>query len=115
MSANDARLRAKLTLRLVAPLTALFVMNSLDRVNASFASLQMNADLGLSPQMYGFGASIFFFGYILLQAPHAMSQRLLGMRRWVFLSMLVWGLIATAMAFIQTATHFYVLRFLLIV
>ena len=113
MTANDARLRAKLTLRLIAPLTVLFVMNSLDRVNASFAALQMNADLGMSPEMYGFGASIFFFGYILLQAPHAMSQRVVGVRRWLFFTMLAWGLIATSMAFIQNATQFYVLRFAL--
>ena len=32
----------------------------LDRVNISFAALQMNQDLGFSPQAYGFGAGIFF-------------------------------------------------------
>ena len=108
-----AGFQAKLTLRLVAPLTFLVVLNSLDRVNVSFAALSMNRDLGLSPQAYGFGVSIFFFGYVLLQMPHALSQRWLGARRWVFMTVLVWSVIAAAMAFINTAAAFYVLRFAL--
>jgi len=110
---DDSRLRGKITLRLVAPLALMFVMNSLDRVNVSFAALQMNAQLHFSPETYGLGASIFFFGYILLQAPHALSARWLGARVWIFLTMLVWGLLACAMAFVHDRTQFFVLRFLL--
>jgi ACS family tartrate transporter-like MFS transporter len=113
MSADERAIRRKLTLRLVAPLAVLFVINSLDRANVSFAALRMNADLNLSPAAYGLGASIFFAGYILFQAPHAFSQRLLGARLWICLTMLVWGAFATSLAFVQSRDQFYALRFLL--
>jgi ACS family tartrate transporter-like MFS transporter len=109
----DRGFLGKLSLRLIAPLTLLIVLNSLDRVNVSFAALRMNKDLGLSPEHYGFGISIFFLGYVLLQFPHALSQRLIGARAWIFTTILVWGAIATAMAFVSTAPAFYLLRFLL--
>jgi hypothetical protein len=41
----------------------------LDRVNVGFAALTMNADLGLTAEMYGFGAGIFFAGYFLFEVP----------------------------------------------
>ena len=109
----DPKLQWKLTAFLVAPITLLIVLNSLDRVNVSFASVRMNHDLGLSPQAYGFGVSIFFLGYVLLQFPSALSQARLGPRLWIFLLVLIWGLVATAMAFVSTPMQFYVLRFLL--
>ncbi|MFC3068879.1 MFS transporter [Phenylobacterium soli] len=113
LSRGEAQLRWKLTLRLVAPITLLIILNSLDRVNVSFAALRMNQELGLSPQAYGFGVSIFFLGYILLQFPHAMSQRRLGARRWIFLTAFAWGVVAASLAFIRDARAFYALRFLL--
>jgi hypothetical protein len=44
---------------------ALYVVNYLDRVNVGFAALTMNADLKFSPAAYGFGAGLFFAGYLL--------------------------------------------------
>src|SRR3569833_164750 len=109
----DSKVQWKLTAFLVAPITLLIVLNSLDRVNVSFASVRMNQDLHLSPAAYGCGVSIFFLGYVLLQFPSALSQAKLGPRLWIFTLVLVWGLVATAMAFVATPMQFYVLRFLL--
>jgi ACS family tartrate transporter-like MFS transporter len=106
-------IRNRISLRLVAPLTFLTFLNSLDRVNVSFAALQMNADLGLDPQTYGFGVGIFFFSYLLFQFPHTFVLRRIGPRRWLFAAVLFWGTVATCMAFIQNATQFHALRFLL--
>jgi ACS family tartrate transporter-like MFS transporter len=116
VSASDesgSRVRRKITVRLVAPLTFLTFLNSLDRVNVSFAALQMNADLGLDPKMYGFGVGIAFFSYILFQFPHTHVLRKIGARKWIFAAVLIWGIVATSMAFMQSATQFYALRFLL--
>jgi MFS transporter, ACS family, tartrate transporter len=108
-----AAIRNKLLLRLVAPLTFLTFLNSLDRVNVSFAALQMNAELGLTPERYGFGVGLFFVGYLAFQFPHTALLRRFGPRRWIFATVLAWGVIATAMATMQSAAQFYVFRVLL--
>jgi ACS family tartrate transporter-like MFS transporter len=113
MSDPATTIRNKLLLRLVAPLTFLTFLSSLDRVNVSFAALQMNAALGLSPERYGFGVGLFFVGYLGCQFPHTALLRRIGARRWISVSVAAWGAIATAMAFIQDAAQFYTLRVLL--
>jgi ACS family tartrate transporter-like MFS transporter len=106
-------LRRKLLVRLVAPLTFLTFLSSLDRVNVSFAALQMNSALGLSPERYGFGVGLFFSGYLLFQFPHTALLRRIGARRWILAAVLSWGAVATAMAGVQSAAQFYTLRVLL--
>lgn len=113
MQAAPVGLGAKIALRLIVPLIALFVFNSLDRGNVSLAALQMNAALGLSAEAYGFGVSIFFLGYIFLQYPHVRIQRWIGARKWILAAATIWGSVATLMAFIQNKESFYALRFLL--
>ena len=103
--ALDLQLRGKVTLHLVAPLTFLVFLNSLDRVNVSFAALKMNADLELDPKSYGFGVGVFFFAYLLFQFPHTFVLRKIGARRWIFGAVLFWGVVATTMAAIQNATE----------
>ena len=50
----------RVTRRLIPFMFALYIANFLDRVNVSFAALQMNRDLGFSSAAYGLGAGIFF-------------------------------------------------------
>lgn len=99
--------------RIVAPLTMLIVLSSLDRVNVSFAALHMNADLGLDPKAYGFGVGIFFVGYLLFQLPSAAVLKRIGARRWIAGSVIGWGMVAAAMSAIHTPLQFYLARFLL--
>jgi ACS family tartrate transporter-like MFS transporter len=103
----------KTKMRLLIPLLALLFLSTIDRANVSFAALQMNAALGLTPETYGFGVSIFFVGYILIQWPSLWLLQRIGMRRWVFACAGVWGLAATGLAFVQSANGFYALRLLL--
>lgn len=112
MIVNRSAIR-KIQARVIWPILILFLLNSLDRVNVSFAALQMNADLGFSPEVYGFGVGIFFAGYILFQMPSTLLLRRIGARWWLFAIVLFWGTVATAMAFMHNATTFYILRFLL--
>ena len=60
---------AKVTRRLLPFLFLLYLVCFLDRVNVGFAALQMNHDLRFGPPVYGFGAGIFFLGYVLLEVP----------------------------------------------
>ena len=104
---------AKATRRLIPFLCLCYVVNFLDRVNVGFAALAMNEDLGFTPSMFGIGAGIFFVGYILLEIPSNLALQRFGARIWIARIMISWGIIATAMALVDSETSFYVMRFLL--
>jgi len=104
---------AKCERRLIPFLGLLYLLSIVDRLNVGFAALTMNADLGFTPEVFGFGAGIFFVGYMLFQLPANFVLVRLGARRWVFTILLVWGAISAACAFVQGPWSFYVLRFLL--
>ena len=55
--------------RLIPFMALMYVVSFLDRTNISFAALTMNRDLGFSPEIYGRGAGIFFWGYFLFEIP----------------------------------------------
>ena len=85
----------------------------MDRVNISFAALQMNRDLHFSASIYGFGAGLFFVSYAACEIPSNLLLYRFGARRWLARVMFTWGLLAMGMMFIKTPTQFYVMRFLL--
>lgn len=103
----------RLSWRLIPFLCLLYLIAYLDRINVSFAALQMNQDLGLGPVVYGTGAGLFFLGYVLFEIPSNLILRRVGPRIWIARIMVSWGLISMAMALTQSATSFYLLRFLL--
>src|SRR5450631_1530889 len=103
----------KATMRLV-PLIALgYGAAYMDRINISFASLKMNADLGFSPVVYGTGAGLFFISYAFCEIPSNLLLVRFGARRWLARILLTWGLLAIAMMFVRTPWQFYSARFLL--
>ena len=85
----------------------------MDRVNISFASLQMNRDLHFSAAVYGFGAGLFFLSYAACEVPSNLLLHRFGARRWLARIMLTWGLLAMGMMFVRTPVQFYTMRFLL--
>src|ERR1700733_2797100 len=96
------------------PLIALgYGIAYIDRVNISFASLQMNQDLHFSATVYGFGAGLFFLSYAACEVPSNLMLYRLGARRWLARIMVTWGIIAIAMMFVRTPWQFYTARFLL--
>ncbi|MHC2433217.1 MFS transporter [Bradyrhizobium sp. USDA 4451] len=107
------RVLRKVTLRIVPFIMLLYFVAFIDRVNIGFAALTMNKDIGLSPTVYGFGAGIFFWGYFLFEVPSNIILHKIGARIWIARVMITWGLVSAAMALVQGATSFYVLRFLL--
>jgi ACS family tartrate transporter-like MFS transporter len=103
----------KATLRLI-PLIALgYGVAYMDRVNISFASLQMNRDLHFSATTYGFGAGLFFLSYAACEVPSNLLLYRFGARRWLARIMITWGLLAIGMLFVRTPAQFYTVRFLL--
>ena len=99
--------------RLLPFIMVLYLVNYIDRVNVGFAALTMNADLGFSPSIYGFGAGVFFVGYMLFQVPANVILARVGARRWIFSILAVWGLLSAATAFVRNPAEFYAVRFLL--
>jgi ACS family tartrate transporter-like MFS transporter len=103
----------KASLRIL-PLIALgYGAAYIDRVNISFASLQMNRDLKFSATVYGFGAGLFFLSYAACEVPSNLLLYRFGARRWLARIMVTWGLVAMAMVFVRSPTQFYIARFLL--
>jgi len=111
--ADQERVFAKCAWRLIPFMGLLYLVNYIDRTNVGFAALTMNADLGFSPSVYGFGAGVLFFGYLLFQVPANLILDRIGTRRWIFSILAVWGALSAATAFIRTPAEFYAIRFLL--
>jgi MFS family permease len=103
----------KATRRLIPFLFLIYVVAYLDRVNVSFAQLQLEDDLGFSDTIFGIGAGIFSLGYVIFGVPSNLALERFGARRWLAAIMIVWGLISASMMFMEGATSFYALRFLL--
>jgi len=103
----------KASLRLLPVIGVGYGLSYMDRINISFASLQMNRDLHFSASVYGFGAGLFFIGYALCEVPSNLLMLRFGAKRWLARIMFTWGLLAAATMFVRTPLEFNVLRFLL--
>jgi len=107
------RIQAKIYLNIILPLFLTSIIAYLDRQNLSYAKLTMNADMNFSEEMYGFGAGIFFLGYILFEVPGALIAERFSPKWWIARIMISWGILTFFLAFIQNAWQFYLLRFLI--
>jgi ACS family tartrate transporter-like MFS transporter len=99
--------------RLIPFLMVCYFFNFLDRVNVSFAALEMNKDLGFSASAFGLGAGILFFTYMLCETPSNAILVKVGARIWLARIMFTWGIIAAGMAFIAGEKSFLTMRALL--
>jgi MFS transporter, ACS family, tartrate transporter len=107
------RARRKVYIHVVLPLLIASVLAYVDRINIGYASLTMNKDLGFDARVFGFGAGIFYAGYVIFEIPGALFAERRSPRVWVARIMVSWGLVCGLMAFMQTQTQFYIARFLL--
>jgi D-galactonate transporter len=112
-SATEQALYRKVSWRLLPFLFLLFVVAYLDRMNISFAKLQMNHDLGFSDTVYGLGAGIFFLGYFFFEVPSNLILHRVGAKIWLARIIILWGFISIATLWVNSVVSFYSLRFLL--
>lgn len=103
----------KIFRRVVPLFFVMFVANYMDRVNLGFAQDELRADVGLSAAAFGLGAGIFFIAYAIFEVPSNMLMERFGAKVWLTRIMISWGVVATAMAFVDSVEMFYALRFLL--
>jgi D-galactonate transporter len=107
------RLFSKISWRILPFLMLCYVIAFLDRINIGYAQLQMKQTLTFSDATYGFGAGIFFVGYFLFEVPSNLLLERIGVRKTLLRIMFTWGIVSTAIAFVQTPMQFYIGRFLL--
>lgn len=103
----------KASVRLIPLIAIAYGVAYTDRVNISFAALQMNRDLHFSATNYGLGAGLFFLSYAACEIPSNLLLVHFGARRWIARIMLTWGLLAMGMMFVRTPMQFYIVRFFL--
>jgi MFS family permease len=110
---EEAALINRLAWRLLPILILLFLVAFIDRQNVGFAKLQMVSDLKLSETAYGFGASLFFIGYVIFEVPSCLALERYGARIWLARLIFSWGIVTVLLAFTSSKETFYLLRFLL--
>lgn len=110
---NERALIRKIAWRTLPLILLSYFVAVVDRSNISFAAATMNADLGFSETIYGFGASAFFLGYSLLEVPSNLLLARFGARVWLARIMLTWGVISILTAFVHSPMQFYAMRFAL--
>ena len=113
--ALPAALVGKIFIHIMPVLSLGYGLSFIDRSNIAYAGLDehLESDVpGLVPggTAYGLAAGLFFLGYGTMQIPvvHLLSR--IGARRVLAGTLLVWGVVATAQAFVQHLGQLYVLR-----
>jgi sugar phosphate permease len=113
VSALESRTMRRVMFRLIPFLMVAYFFCWLNRINLSFAALQMNKQLHLTPADFGLAAGLFFISYAFLEVPSNLLMNKFGARKWIARIMFTWGIVAAGTAFVQGAHSFYAMRLLL--
>jgi MFS family permease len=103
----------KAAVHLIPLLVLSYILAQIDRVNLGFASLTMNAELGLTATMYGFANTGFFLMYVAWEVPSNLMLARFGARIWIPRIMITWGLVTVATMFVVGPKSLYAVRALL--
>jgi MFS family permease len=109
----ESRIYARTGWRILPLLMAGWLFAYIDRVNISFARVQMAQELGFSDAVFGLGAGLFFLGYFAFEVPSNLLLYRVGGRRWISRIMISWALASALTALAHSPAQFYVIRFLL--
>ncbi|MFZ6645078.1 MFS transporter [Undibacterium sp. TJN25] len=113
LAAAGDQLFRKISWRIIPFLFLCYVVSFLDRINIGFAQLQMKHDLGFSDAMYGFGAAVFYIGYVVCEVPSNLLLARFGARKTFVRIMSLWGIASVGMMLVSSPLQFYALRFML--
>ncbi len=110
---SESQLFKRVSRRCIPLLLLGYIFSFIDRVNIGFAAISASKDLGMSPSVFGFGAGIFFIGYLLFEVPSNYILERVGARRWLARIMITCGIVAGSMVLIKGKYSFYAVRVLL--
>lgn len=86
----------------------------LDRANYGFAAASgMAADLNITPGLSSLLGALFFLGYFFFQVPGAIYAQRRSVKKLIFVSLILWGSLATLTGIIPNVYLLIVIRFLL--
>ena len=100
LAALERRTVKKVTWRLMPFLMVCYLLAFIDRGNIGMAALQMNHDIGISPQVFGFASSLFFISYFFFEVPSNLALQKYGARKWIARIMITWGLVSAGTALV---------------
>jgi MFS transporter, ACS family, tartrate transporter len=103
----------RITWRLIPVLMLGYFCASLDRANIGMAATTMSPALHFSNTQFGFGAGVFFFGYLLAEIPSNLLLERIGARVWLARILITWGIISGLTATVWNDWSFYSVRFIL--
>lgn len=86
----------------------------LDRANYGFAAAAgIDSDLGITKSVSSLIGALFFLGYFFFQVPCAIYAVQRSIHRLIFVSLVLWGVCATATGFVSNIPVLMGIRFLL--
>jgi MFS family permease len=99
--------------RLIPIAIIVYIISFMDRTNIGFALSGLHDDLGIDKAQQGLAAGVFFIGYLTLQIPGGHLAEHWSAKKFVGLMILVWGVLAVLMGFVQNFEQLLVVRFFL--
>ncbi|WLE62501.1 MFS transporter [Burkholderia plantarii] len=111
-AASDERLIRRVWWRIMPLILITYLVSVIDKMNVSFAKLQMVHQIGLTETAYGLASSLFFIGYLIFEIPSALGVHRFGAPKWIFRIVLSWGVATVLLAWISSGSMFAALRFL---
>ncbi|MGC7404171.1 MFS transporter [Pandoraea pneumonica] len=112
MAEHDEQLIRRVWWRIMPLIMVTYLVSVIDKMNVSFAKLQMVHQIGLSETAYGLASSLFFIGYLAFEIPSALGVHRFGAPKWIFRIMLSWGIATVLLAYTSSGSMFAALRFL---
>src|SRR4051794_13597678 len=99
--------------RLIPVAIVVYIISFMDRTNIGFALGGLHHDLGIDSAQQGLAAGVFFIGYLTLQIPGGHLAEHWSAKKFVGIMIVVWGVLAVAMGFVQSFGMLLVVRFFL--
>jgi MFS family permease len=109
---DDERLIKRIWWRIMPLVLLTYLVAVIDKMNVSFAKLQMVHQIGLTETAYGLASSLFFIGYLIFEVPSALGVHRFGAPKWLSRIILSWGIVTILLAYTASGSMFAALRFL---
>lgn len=111
---NKTQLSAARWIRLIPIIFITYSLAYLDRANYGFgAAAGMAKDLSITSSMSSLLGALFFLGYFFFQVPGAYYAENKSAKKLVFVALILWGFLASAIGFVTNVHLLIVVRFLL--